>query len=46
MPSVLIELGYLSNRNDEEALRSPAHLSGLARAMVKGIDRYFDVGPS
>jgi N-acetylmuramoyl-L-alanine amidase len=46
MPSVLIELGYLSNRNDEEELRSSAHLSGLAQALVKGIDRYFDAGPS
>jgi N-acetylmuramoyl-L-alanine amidase len=41
MPSVLIELGYLSNAADERALRDPAHLSGLARAMVAAIDQYF-----
>ena len=36
MPSVLIELGYLSNAADEQALRDPAHLAGLAKAMVAG----------
>jgi N-acetylmuramoyl-L-alanine amidase len=41
MPSVLIELGYLSNAADERVLRDPAHLSGLARAMVAAIDQYF-----
>jgi N-acetylmuramoyl-L-alanine amidase len=41
MPSVLVELGYLSNAADERALRDPAHLSGLARAMVAAIDQYF-----
>ena len=41
MPSVLIELGYLSNSADEEALRHPDHLAGLARAMVAAVDRYF-----
>lgn len=41
MPSALVELGYLSNAADERALRDPAHLSALAQAMVKAIDRYF-----
>jgi len=41
MPSLLIELGYLSNAADERALRDPAHLAGLARAMVGAIDQYF-----
>ena len=41
MPSLLIELGYLSNAADERALRDPAHLAGLARAMVAAIDQYF-----
>jgi N-acetylmuramoyl-L-alanine amidase len=45
MPSVLIELGYLSNRDDEGTLRNPAHLGGLAKALVKGIDHYFDAEP-
>ncbi len=46
MPSVLIELGYLSNVADERALRDPAHLAGLAGAILEGIDRYFATEPS
>lgn len=45
MPSVLVELGYLSNADDERALRDPAHLSNLAKAMVRAIDRYFASEP-
>jgi N-acetylmuramoyl-L-alanine amidase len=41
MPSVLIELGYLSNPEDERALQDPDHLARLARAMVEAIDQYF-----
>ena len=41
VPSVLIELGYLSNRRDEQALRSPEHRAELARAIAGAIDRYF-----
>jgi N-acetylmuramoyl-L-alanine amidase len=42
-PSVLVELGYLSNREDERALTEPAHLAKLARATVDAIDDYFEV---
>ncbi|HEX5831307.1 MAG TPA: N-acetylmuramoyl-L-alanine amidase, partial [Gemmatimonadaceae bacterium] len=42
MPSVLIELGYLSNADDEQALRDPDHLERLAGAMVRAIDQYFN----
>jgi N-acetylmuramoyl-L-alanine amidase len=41
MPSVLIELGYLSNREDERRLTDPHHLAKLAKALVTAIDRYF-----
>lgn len=41
MPSALIELGYLSNAEDERALRDPDHVAGLAGAMVRAIDQYF-----
>jgi N-acetylmuramoyl-L-alanine amidase len=41
MPSVLIELGYLSNPREEQLLRDPAYLAKLATALVKAIDRYF-----
>ncbi|MEM7021195.1 MAG: N-acetylmuramoyl-L-alanine amidase [Pseudomonadota bacterium] len=42
MPSVLVELGYLSNRDDERKLTDPAHLAKLAGALVDAIDVYFD----
>ena len=46
MPSVLIELGYLSNPADERALADPAHLANLAAAVVRAIDRHFGFAPS
>jgi N-acetylmuramoyl-L-alanine amidase len=42
MPSALIELGYLSNAEDEQTLRDPDHIAKLAGAMVRAIDQYFD----
>jgi N-acetylmuramoyl-L-alanine amidase len=41
MPSVLVELGYLSNPDDERALADPAHIAKLAAAVVRAIDRHF-----
>ena len=41
VPSVLIELGYLSNRKDERMLRDPARQRELMGAIVRAIDRYF-----
>jgi N-acetylmuramoyl-L-alanine amidase len=46
MPSILIELGYLSNPADERALANPAHIAGLAAAVVRAIDRHFGFTPS
>jgi N-acetylmuramoyl-L-alanine amidase len=46
MPSVLIELGYLSNPGDEKALANPAHIAKLAAAVVRAIDRQFGFAPS
>jgi N-acetylmuramoyl-L-alanine amidase len=46
MPSVLLELGYLSNSEDEGALRDPEHLANLASAIVGAVDRYFGYDPS
>jgi N-acetylmuramoyl-L-alanine amidase len=44
MPSVLVELGYLSNQEDERRLTDPQHLARLAKALVAAIDDYFDPG--
>jgi N-acetylmuramoyl-L-alanine amidase len=41
MPSVLIELGYLSNRADERALADDAHIARLATAIGRAVDAYF-----
>jgi N-acetylmuramoyl-L-alanine amidase len=41
VPSVLFELGYLSNRTDETLLLSPKWRSGVAAAMAAAIERYF-----
>ncbi|MDX2142833.1 MAG: N-acetylmuramoyl-L-alanine amidase [Rhodospirillaceae bacterium] len=41
IPSVLIEMGYLSNREDQNALSKEAYRGKLMNAVVKGLDRYF-----
>jgi N-acetylmuramoyl-L-alanine amidase len=41
IPSVLIELGHLSNDKEEHQLRDPAHRRRLAEGVLRGIDRYF-----
>ncbi len=42
VPSVLIELGYLSNRKDEADLMSSDRKARMAAGMVRSIDLYFD----
>jgi len=41
VPSVLLELGYLSNADDEAALASKRHRRVVAKAIRDAIDRYF-----
>ena len=41
IPSVLIELGFLSNKEDERALRSKTHRNNLAQSIAGAVDRYF-----
>ena len=41
IPSVLIEMGYLSNRQDEQLLRDPRHRSKVAGSIVRSINGYF-----
>ena len=40
MPSVLIELGYLSNPADEQALADDAHTARLAAAIARAVDAF------
>ena len=41
IPSVLIELGFLSNDQDVDRLRSASHRAALAGAIVRALDSYF-----
>ncbi|WP_119422873.1 N-acetylmuramoyl-L-alanine amidase [Desertibaculum subflavum] len=41
VPSVLVELGYLSNPKDEAIIRSPAGRAKFAEALAEAVDRYF-----
>lgn len=41
IPSVLVEMGFMSNRADEAALRRRAHRIKVAEAMKQAVDAYF-----
>jgi len=41
VPSVLLEMGYLSNKVDEKGLRNAATRSKIMKAVVKAVDAYF-----
>lgn len=40
-PSVLIEMGYLSNRQDEKVLTSKSGQAAMAQSIARAVDRYF-----
>lgn len=42
VPSVLMELGYLSNRTEEKQLQRRDYRARLAKSAVNAIDRYFE----
>jgi N-acetylmuramoyl-L-alanine amidase len=41
IPSVLVEMGFMSNPRDEAALRQDAHRKLVAQAMQRAVDAYF-----
>ncbi|WP_120497061.1 N-acetylmuramoyl-L-alanine amidase [Kiloniella sp. EL199] len=41
IPSVLVELGYMSNRQEERLLRSDKHRERLVTAISRAVDQYF-----
>ena len=43
MPNVLVETGYLSNRNEEKVLKSSAGQQKIAEALFRGIKDYMRV---
>ncbi len=44
IPSVLVEMGFMSNAQDEAALRRPEHRAVVAAAMKRAVDAFLD-GP-
>ena len=44
IPSVLVEMGFMSNRRDEAALRKAGHRHLVALAMRRAVDLYFQEG--
>lgn len=44
VPSVLIELGYVTNRDDESAMVTSRWRRGMANAIARAVDRYFKHG--
>ena len=45
VPSILVETGFISNRQEENQLRSQRHQQRIAKALLKGIKRYFHDNP-
>jgi N-acetylmuramoyl-L-alanine amidase len=41
IPSVLVEMGFMSNQQDEAALRQPEHRVLIASAMKRAVDAFF-----
>jgi len=42
MPSVLVEIGFLSNSKEESLLKKVEHRTKIAEALFKGVSRYAD----
>lgn len=45
MPSILLELGFLSNKTDERMIRSYGYKTKVVNAMVNAINSYFKSNP-
>ena len=43
VPSVLLEIGYISNREEERRLRDPSHRQRVVEATFEAISRHFEV---
>lgn len=45
IPSILVEVGFISNPQEEKKLLSSAHQKKLANALYKGLKNYFNLSP-
>ncbi len=43
LPGVLIEMGYISNRQDEKLLTTPKHCKRLCEGIVDTVKKYFEI---
>jgi len=41
VPAILIEYGYLSNKEDEKLLKDEKYIKKISGAVVKGLEKYF-----
>ena len=42
MPSILVEIGFISNSREESLLKKPEHRQRVAEALFRGLSRYAD----
>ncbi|MFH1690038.1 MAG: N-acetylmuramoyl-L-alanine amidase [Candidatus Eisenbacteria bacterium] len=42
MPSILVEVGFLTNSSDVDKLKRPAYRQSYAECLAAAVDRYFD----
>ncbi|SET04217.1 N-acetylmuramoyl-L-alanine amidase [Thorsellia anophelis] len=45
IPSLLVEIGFISNKAEEHLLATPAYQDKLAQSIYKGLKRYFEAHP-
>jgi N-acetylmuramoyl-L-alanine amidase len=45
VPSMLVETAFISNPGEERKLNDPSHRSDLARAILDGVNTYFERQP-
>ncbi|MNI34264.1 N-acetylmuramoyl-L-alanine amidase AmiB precursor [compost metagenome] len=45
VPTILLEMGFMSNPEEDKKLSDPEYLERLAQGVVKGINHYFAVEP-
>ena len=45
IPSILVEVGFISNPNDEKQLKSASHQARLAQSLHRALKRHFELAP-
>ena len=45
IPSILVEVGFISNPQEEKLLKSPSHQTQLARSLFAALKRHFEKSP-